>query len=84
MSRLPLRSFLLSLAACGALAAACFGFAGAGSVEGMLQGGLTPSALPGLLGPISESGRTGWECKPEIAAAARSAKEADLPVLPAK
>lgn len=84
MSRLPLRSLLLSLAACGAFAAACFGFAGAGSVEGMLQGGLTPSALPGMLGPITEVGRKAWECKPEIAAAARTADQGDLPVLPAK
>jgi hypothetical protein len=40
---------------------------------------LTPSAQPGLLGPIDEHGRTGWACVPERAAAAKSAKEADLP-----
>lgn len=66
------------------LAAGGVGFAQSASLESMLQGGLLSSDVPALLGPISESGRTGWECKPEIAAAARSAAAADLPVLPSR
>ncbi len=41
--------------------------------------GLVPSAAPELLGPITESGRTGWECAPERAARARTAAAAELP-----
>lgn len=81
MSRLPARSILTTLAAAAALAAGGVGLAGAGSLEQMLQGGLTASDIPSLLGPITENGRTGWECKPEIAAAAKSAQGGDLPVL---
>lgn len=34
---------------------------------------LSASAPPALLGPITESGRTGWDCAPEHAATARTA-----------
>ncbi|BDE07750.1 hypothetical protein WPS_30260 [Vulcanimicrobium alpinum] len=37
------------------------------------------SSAPGLLGPITESGRTGWDCVPEHAARARTAAGAALP-----
>jgi hypothetical protein len=40
---------------------------------------LVTSALPSLLGPITESGRTGWNCAPEHAATARTATAAGLP-----
>ena len=40
---------------------------------------LPASAPPALLGPITESGRTGWDCAPERAATARSATAAGLP-----
>ena len=40
---------------------------------------LVTSALPSLLGPITESGRTGWNCAPERAATARTAAAAGLP-----
>jgi hypothetical protein len=42
-------------------------------------GTLVPSAAPGLLGPITELGRTGWNCAPERAARARTASDAGLP-----
>jgi hypothetical protein len=42
-------------------------------------GSLVPSAAPALLGPITESGRTGWDCAPEHAATARTATGAGLP-----
>ena len=40
---------------------------------------LVVSAPPALLGPITESGRTGWDCAPEHAATARTASGAGLP-----
>ncbi len=40
---------------------------------------LVTSATPLLLGPITESGRTGWDCAPEHAATARTATGAGLP-----
>ncbi len=40
---------------------------------------LAASAAPGLLGPITEAGRTGWECAPERAATARTPGAAGLP-----
>jgi hypothetical protein len=43
---------------------------------------LTPSSQPALLGAINEDGRTGWLCHPEIAAGAKSAKSAELPMGP--
>jgi hypothetical protein len=42
-------------------------------------GGLIPSAIPSLLGPITEAGRTGWDCAPEHAATAKRAVAAGLP-----
>jgi len=59
-----------------------FALAGAASLEDMLSGTLTPSAAPPLLGPITSAGRVGWECKPERAAAAAQAHEAELPADP--
>jgi hypothetical protein len=40
---------------------------------------LLPSDAPALLGPITESGRTGWDCVPERAARSRDAAPAGLP-----
>jgi hypothetical protein len=40
---------------------------------------LLTSAPPPLLGPITESGRTGWNCPPERAAMAHTAAAAGLP-----
>jgi hypothetical protein len=56
--------------------------AGAASLEDLLAGGLTPSAAPSLLGPITSAGRIGWECKPERAAAAAPWHAAELPPTP--
>jgi hypothetical protein len=41
---------------------------------------LAPSTQPALLGAINEDGRTGWLCRPEQAAAAKKAKNAELPL----
>lgn len=54
-------------------------FAGAISLQGLADQGMTPSAAPELLGPITEAGRKGWECAPERAAAAKSRVAAELP-----
>jgi hypothetical protein len=43
---------------------------------------LVPSSQAALLGPIDEHGRTGWLCRPEIAAGTTSAKTAELPAEP--
>jgi hypothetical protein len=56
-----------------------WGYAGAQSLEAMLDGALQPSAAPSLLGPITEAGRVGWACKPEQAAASDSWQNAELP-----
>jgi hypothetical protein len=57
--------------------------AGAGlaraSVDELAGVVLVPSAVPGLLGPISSLGRVGWDCAPERAARAASAAHAELP-----
>jgi len=42
-------------------------------------GALPASAAPALLGPITASGRSGWDCAPERAATARTAASAGLP-----
>ncbi len=79
MSTRVLRSLFYGLLLAGSLAAVATGLAGAGSLEQLMGGALQTSAAPGLLGPITEAGRKGWACKPERAAAARSAKDAELP-----
>lgn len=81
MSRRPrFRSILYVFAACAALAAGAYGFSGAASLESAFEGALAPSSAPSLLGPITESGRKGWACKPEQAAAASHAAGAELPL----
>jgi hypothetical protein len=42
---------------------------------------LLPSGAPSLLGPITELGRTGWDCHPEKAATAGKWRDAELPSL---
>jgi hypothetical protein len=59
-----------------------FAIAGAATLEDLLAGALTPSAAPALLGPITATGRVGWECKPERAAAAAPYRQAELPLDP--
>ena len=40
---------------------------------------LQASDPPGLLAPITEAGRNGWNCAPERAAVAVTARGAELP-----
>ncbi|HEX3550268.1 MAG TPA: hypothetical protein VHT53_07835 [Candidatus Elarobacter sp.] len=71
---------LLRWTIAGALAlGACAGAAvGAETLLGD-PAALPASAPPALLGPITEGGRTGWDCAPERAATARTATAAGLP-----
>ena len=70
-----LRWLTAAVLALGACAGAAMG------AEMLLDdpGSLVPSATPSLLGPITESGRTGWDCAPEHAATARTSTSAGLP-----
>ena len=67
----------LVLAAFAALASA--GIAVAADLSAGDPQLLAPSEPPALLGPITESGRTGWDCAPERAAVARGPAAAELP-----
>jgi hypothetical protein len=49
------------------------------SVNDLEAARLLPSAIPALLGPITEGGRAGWECAPERAAQSTSPAKAELP-----
>jgi hypothetical protein len=70
-----LRWLMAAVLALGACAGAAMG------AEMLLDdpGSLVTSAPAALLGPITESGRTGWDCAPEHAATAKTATSAGLP-----
>jgi len=72
--RLVAAGLVLAALLCGRLA-----IASAASVGDALTGGLVPSAVPGLLDPITSAGRNGWDCKPERAAEADRWHTAHLP-----
>lgn len=82
MSSALLRRLLGAGLLASSLCCAAVALAKAGSLEEMLAGQLTASEPAPLLGPITSAGRTGWECKPERAAAARAWQAADLPSAP--
>lgn len=63
-----------SILVCSGLA-----FAGAVSMSDLANPALVASSTPDLLGPITQAGRKGWECKPEQVAAAKHAAAAELP-----
>lgn len=79
VSRTLLRSIILAATLTFLLASGGYALAGVASLEQMLAGTLVPSAAPALLGPITSAGRTGWECKPERAAASAGWHDAELP-----
>jgi len=60
-------------------AAACAGTAIGAELLAGDTAALVSSPPPGLLGPITEAGRTGWDCNAERTATARSAAAAGLP-----
>ena len=55
MSRRPIRSLVLSLVAAVSIAALGAGFAGASSLQSMLDGALQPSSAPALLAPLPKA-----------------------------
>ena len=74
--RVRRRAFIVVL---GILLTAALGltYAAAQSLETLADS--TWSVRLGLLGPIDEVGRNGWDCEPERAAKARAIRDADLP-----
>lgn len=76
----PVGRFALSLLLAASLLSGRAALANVPALETLLDGGLRPSDQPALLGPISESGRIGWACKPEKAAEAAKVQQAELPV----
>jgi hypothetical protein len=77
MSRLHLKLFVVTLA----FVVASLGIAAAAlaSLDDLAGVDLVPSVTPSLLGPITEVGRTGWDCAPEKAAMASRWHDAELP-----
>jgi hypothetical protein len=69
-----LLTLLAVLAAAGGVAVSA-----EATLEELGRAQLQPSAFADLLGPIAESGRVGWDCAPEHAARAVTARAAELP-----
>ena len=78
MSRTLRNLVLTATFALLALASANFARASVGALDAIARAQLLPS-VPALLGPVDESGRNGWDCRPERAASAKSAAAAELP-----
>lgn len=79
MRRLRIRwtvllTLLAVLAAAGGVA-----LSAEATLEDLGHSQLQPSAFADLLGPITEAGRVGWDCAPEHAARAKTARAAELP-----
>ena len=77
VSRIVLAGLLLIAAGSGS-----FALANGDALTALRDSALAPSDTPSLLGPIDEHGRTGWECKPERAAASTHTDMAELPQAP--
>jgi hypothetical protein len=69
-----LLTLLAVLAAAGGVAVSA-----EATLEELGHSHLQQSAFADLLGPITESGRVGWDCTPEQAARAATARAAELP-----
>ncbi len=69
-----LLTLLAVLAAAGGVAVSA-----EATLEDLGHSQLQPSGFADLLGPITETGRAGWDCAPERAARAASARAAELP-----
>jgi hypothetical protein len=81
MQRFAGRSVVVIVALVLGGAAAGLARASVDEIKGAL---LQPSALPAILGPITDLGRNGWDCAPERAAQAKSAGHAELPSDPGR
>lgn len=62
-----------------AFGGATFARAAVAATGDLARASLVPSAVPALLEPINELGRTGWQCAAERAATAARASDAELP-----
>jgi hypothetical protein len=80
VSRQLIRRFALAGLLLAATIGARVAYANAPSLGALSADALIPSEPPALLEPITETGRTGWACRPERAAAASNWRDADLPV----
>jgi len=74
-----MREFLRWTTAAVLALGACAGAAVGAELLADDPASLLTSAPPALLGPITVSGRTGWDCAPEHAATAKTATGAGLP-----
>lgn len=79
MSSSPILRLAAIALAASALACGGAALAGVRSLDDAVAGQLTASADPPMLGPITSAGRVGWACRPERAAGAPTAREAELP-----
>ncbi|GAC1403705.1 MAG: hypothetical protein NVSMB64_05830 [Candidatus Velthaea sp.] len=79
MARLRARIAVLLTLLLAVAAAAGVAVGAEATLEQLGRGALSPSVQPGLLAPISEVGRTGWDCMPEKAAGSKTAHGAGLP-----
>jgi len=73
------RRMVIALALLAGITSIPLAYAGALSLESLARDQVVPSEAPALLEPIGESGRVGWKCAPERAAAATDADAAGLP-----
>lgn len=74
VSRLLVLVLLLGVLFCARVA-----WASALALQTLAAEALVPSAVPALLGPITATGRIGWNCAPEHAAGAPTARGGELP-----
>lgn len=79
MSTHLLRRLRLLAACVVVIAGAGLTVARAVSLDDLSSVQLLPSDPPALLGPITQTGRKGWDCTPERAASATSSQDAELP-----
>ncbi len=79
MPRMPLVLALATVSALLAFGTVDLARASRAVLDDIEPAALSVSAAPPLLGPIDERGRSGWQCLPERTAAARRARDADLP-----
>ena len=80
MSRLKLKVLVAVVAF--VIASAGIAAAALTSLDDLTGLQFLPSEAPSLLGPITEAGRTGWDCHPEKAATASKWHDAELPSKP--
>ncbi len=79
MCRTPACLVLGAVLALLAFGTVGFARASLSAANDLTSAALPTLAAPRLLGPVDALGRNGWQCLPERAAAAKAARDADLP-----